>query len=236
MASALKAIVMAATLALTGCVTDPALLVGAAPPFVAKVVVTKSAQLGSVNMPEDLRVKVLQRSSTYARSGSPKTLDVQITDVGFKNPLAALMVGDSNRVSVTVRVVDSLTGKVDASYVATAVDSAAINGIAGALISAADDPIDIEQRLAEAAARSLLQKLYGTEAARAADGRALDTKVVGHYPRPYADLKTEARCKILADAKSTSDGNPRDMFHGRTAPLPPECADVGVVAKPAKRV
>jgi hypothetical protein len=218
-----------------GCAASPALLAGDAPPHITKVVVAKTAPLGSVNMAEDLRVKILQRAPAYAPVGTPKTLDVQITTIGFKNPLAALLVSDSNRLTVSVRVVDGATGKVDASYETIAIDSAAINGIAGAIMSAADDPIDIEQRLNDVASRNVLNKLYGTETARLAAERPQSNKITAQYPRNYADLKTEARCKTLLDANEASAANPNDHFHGKTAPLPPECAAVGVVAKPVKK-
>jgi hypothetical protein len=218
---------------LAGCASHPALLTGSQPPHVTKVAVAKPAQLGSVNMPEDLRVKILQRASAFATSGAPKTLDVQITNVNFKNPLAALLVGDSNRVTVVVRVIDGFTGKVDATYESVSLDSQYVNGVAGAVMSAADNPIDIEQRLTDAAAKTVLAKLYGTEAAQQVANKPLDRKVTAQYPRSYEDLKTEARCKATLEANVTSETNKHDAFHGKTGPLPPECSAVGVVAKPA---
>jgi hypothetical protein len=223
---------------LAGCAAQPALLAGSAPPFITKVTVAKTVPLGSVNMAEDLRVKILQRAPAYAASGPAKTLDVQISQLSFKNPLAALIAGDSNRLKVDVRVIDGVTGKVDTVYDSISIDSSAINGIAGAVMSAVDDPIEIEQRLNEVAARNVLTKLYGTETAQRARDKALDKRVVAQYPRDYAELKTEARCKSIADANAASEADPNDKFHkmqGKAGPLPPECAAVGVVAKPAKK-
>jgi hypothetical protein len=216
---------------LAGCATEPGLLTGSIPPHITKVTVAKSSLVGSVNMAEDLRVKILQRAPAYAAAGTAKTLDVQIKDVNFKNPLATILIGDSNRVSVVVRVLDGATGKVDASYDAIAIDQAAINGIAGAVMAAADDPIDVEQRLTEAAASLVLTRLYGTESAQRAAQRPIDSKVVSQYPRSYVDLKTEARCKTLADANAASAANKNDAFHGKTGPLPTECAGFGTPPK-----
>jgi hypothetical protein len=223
---------------LVGCAAQPALLAGSTPPHIAKVTVAKTAPLGSINMAEDLRVKILQRSPAYASTGISKTLDVQIAQLSFKNPLAAIIAGDHNRLKVDVRVIDAVTGKVDIVYDMIAIDSAAINGIAGAIMSAVDDPIDIEQRLNEKVAGQMLAKLYGTEAAQRARDKKLDTRVVAQYPRNYADLKTEARCKSILEANNDSAANPHDKFRqmqGQAGPLPPECAAVGVVAKPTKR-
>jgi hypothetical protein len=240
--SVFKGLAVAITLVLAGlmggCAAQPALLAGASPPFITKVTVVKNAPLGSVNMAEDLRVKILQRSPAYAAAGISKTLEVQIIEVGFKNPVAALIAGDSNRVKVAVRVTDGVTGKVDTTYDAFAIDSAVINGIAGAVMSAIDDPIDIEQRLTEAAARALLSKLYGTETAQRARDKAIDGRVVAQYPRVYAELKIETRCNTILAANEASAADPNDKFRqmqGQAGPLPAECASVGVVAKPAKK-
>jgi hypothetical protein len=228
----------ALTLWLAGCAAQPALLAGTTPPHITKVTVAKTAPLGSVNMAEDLRVKILQRSPAYAPTGISKTLDVQISQLSFKNPLVAIIAGDHNRLKVDVRVIDGVTGRVDTVYDTIAIDSAAINGIAGAIMSAVDDPIEIEQRLNEKVAGQVLTKLYGTEAGQRARDKALDKRVVAQYPRNYDDLKTEARCKAINEANNDSAANPNDKFRqmqGKAGPLPPECAAVGVVAKPAKR-
>jgi hypothetical protein len=223
---------------LAGCAAQPALLGGTVPPHITKVTVVKTAPLGSVNMAEDLRVKILQRAPAYASTGIIKTLDVNISQLSFKNPVMAIVAGDHNRLNVDVRVIDGVTGKVDTVYESIAIDSAAINGLAGAIMSAIDDPIDIEQRLNEKVAGHVLSKLYGTDAAQRARDKRLDTRVVAQYPRNYEQLKTEARCKSINDANIASETDPNDKFHkmqGKAGPLPPECAAVGVVAKPSKR-
>ena len=234
-ANVLAAAVVVMTLA--GCATHAPLLTGAIQPQVTKVAVVKSAEPGSVNMAEDLRVKILQRAPAFAKSGAAKTLEVQITDVNFKNPLMTVLVGDSNRVSVVVKVVDSATGKVEATYNGIVVDSSVINGVAGAIISAADDPIDVEQRLTTSVSKIVLEKLYGTEAAKKAESKPLDSKIAAAYPRQYDDLKVENRCNASAAANAKSAANPSDPFHGKTQPLPPECAAVGVTEtkKPASK-
>jgi hypothetical protein len=227
----------ALTLSLVGCAAQPALLAGPTPPYVTKVTVAKTAPLGSVNMSEDLRVKILQRAPAYAVTGISKTLDVQISQLSFKNPVAALLVGDHNQLKVDVRVIDGVTGKVDTVYETIAIDSAAINGIAGAVMSAVDDPIEIEQRLNEKVAGQVLTKLYGTEAGQRARDKKLDSRVIAQYPRNYEELKTEAKCRSILEANNDSAANPNDKFRqmqGKVGPLPPECAAVGVVAKPSK--
>jgi hypothetical protein len=232
-----KGFAAALTLLLAGCAAQPALLSGPTPPYITKVMVAKTVPLGSVNMAEDLRVKVLQRAPAYASTGIAKTLDVQISQLSFKNPLVAIIAGDHNRLKVDVRVIDGVTGRVDTVYDTIAIDSAAINGIAGAIMSAVDDPIEIEQRLNDKVASQVLTKLYGTEAGQRARDKALDKRVVAQYPRNYDELKTEARCKTLLDASNESAANPNDKFRqmqGKPGPLPPECAAVGVVAKPVK--
>jgi hypothetical protein len=233
-----KPMAAAAALLLAGCAAQPALLAGPTPPHITKVTVAKTAPLGSVNMTEDLRVKILQRSPAYASTGIAKTLDVQISQLSFKNPVMAMIAGDHNSLKVDVRVIDGVTGKVDTVYDTTAIDSAAVNGIAGAIMSAIDDPIDIEQRLNEKISSQVLSKLYGTETAQRARDKALDKRILPQFPRDYNELKIEAKCKSINDANVASAADPNDKFHkmqGKAGPLPPECASVGIVAKPTKR-
>ena len=210
-----------ATLALTACQTSGA-LESAGATQVTKVEVSSISADGTVNLPEDVRVKTLREAYRYSQEGAEKTLKVQIDGFHVKNPIASLLVGDNNRLSAKVEVIDKSTGAVDAKFNSIVTSKSVLNGISGVLISAAQNPIEVEQQLASALAERILVQVYGPALGREAAARTPTKTVTPNYPRDYADLKVEFRCRMLADAKTINEDNPSLPKFDKIE-LPAEC-------------
>lgn len=207
---------------LGGCATAT-LMKGSEPFHVSRVNVTRASnEVGTVNLAEDVRVKVMRRVPAFASGGRGKTVDVQLTSMNLKNPIQSLLIGDSNRLVATVTVTDDATRAKDISFGAMAVDDAALQGISGAVLSATDDPIEIEQRLADRLADSVLTQIYGSEVAQGALKRSHDLAVRANYPANYDELRRQQRCKTYANASQTA-AFPKDTTPNVTFTTPAEC-------------
>ncbi|MBB3999687.1 hypothetical protein [Aureimonas pseudogalii] len=95
-----------------------------------------------------------------AHEGKPATLDVTLTDVHYKNPLASLLVGDANRLSA-LGVLRGEDGREITRFNTVTLDAGAINGIAGAVISAAQDRARVDRALARGLASTIERQIYG---------------------------------------------------------------------------
>lgn len=127
---------LVAALFLAGCQTTA--LVESKQPFrITHVEVTKAKpEIGTVNLPEDVRAKALQTAYRYSETGVEKTLKIELVNLHFKNPVASYLVGDNNRLTAKATVIDKASGAADAAFNAVVSNKGAINGIAGAIISA----------------------------------------------------------------------------------------------------
>ncbi|MFD1330907.1 hypothetical protein ACFQ4O_02745 [Methylopila musalis] len=128
----------------------------------------------STSFTDALRVKTLRESTRYgSAAGAGKRLHVVVTDLHYKNPALALLVGDANRANAKVTVVDVATGRSQGEFDTVAIDQAAINGVAGAVIAVAQDRQAADLRLAEGLSLAVMERVYGSEEFKAARARPL---------------------------------------------------------------
>lgn len=175
-----------------------------------------------MNLPEDVRVKTLRTAYRYSETGSEKILKVRITEFHLKNPVASILVGDNNRMWATTEVVDKASGKVEATFRSVATSKSLLNGVSGAIISVAQDPINVEQALASELAEQIMQDVYGSAMAKQARERTPGRTVVANYPRSYDDLRIEYRCNTVADTTTINDDHAANPKFEKIK-LPPEC-------------
>ena len=178
---------------LAGCVTT-----GVIPPneesYIDRVEVVMQKPGGSVNLAEDIRVKLLAEASRYNVTGRRKALKVFVRDLHFKNPAMSLLVGDDNTISAHVMVLDE-KGNPQSSFEVSAMDRSLgtkFNGVVGAVVAGTQNPIEVERRMADALASETLEKVYGSDRARVAQSRPPSRQVEARYPRSYDQLRAEA--------------------------------------------
>ncbi|WP_062205705.1 hypothetical protein [Aureimonas sp. AU12] len=145
-----------------------ALLSGCAKPLVdttgplaiRRVEVTAAPTLKADTDLLSLARQTLPSQLVGAHEGKPATLDVTLTEVHYKNPLASLLVGDDNRLSA-LGVLRGEDGREITRFNAVTMDQGAINGIAGAVISVAQDRARVDRALARGLASSIEGQIYG---------------------------------------------------------------------------
>ncbi|MEM0906177.1 MAG: hypothetical protein AAGJ94_02355 [Pseudomonadota bacterium] len=100
--------------------------------------------------------------------GQPVVLDVTLTKIAYKDPLAAAVVGSSNQITSVVSIRDE-AGREIAQFPFVARTDTFPQGIAGAIQAAAQDKAEVDDKLTEAFAKDFTQRLFGkTPAKRAA--------------------------------------------------------------------
>ena len=95
-----------------------------------------------------------------AHQGKPAVLDLTLVDVHYKNPLASLLVGDSNTLTAK-GVLRGEDGTEITRFDTRTSDQGAINGIAGAVISVAQDRARVDRAMARALAKDLERRIHG---------------------------------------------------------------------------
>lgn len=110
-----------------------------------------------------VREGLKNKLSNYPKSGPAKCMTVAISDYHLKNPAMSLLVGDSNRMTGTVRIVDAASGVQDGTRQVAALDSYMMNGIIGAAQAAGQDAAKVEGVLTDTFERKVLEAAYGSE-------------------------------------------------------------------------
>ncbi|MGH1351083.1 MAG: hypothetical protein ACRBBN_09785 [Methyloligellaceae bacterium] len=171
----------------------------------AKVTMAKLDE-GTVNLPEDLRVKVLRDASRHSQTGNPKILKIHVIGFHVKNPVQSWLIGDSDSIYVEVEVVDKKSGRVDNKFKVVAM-RVGVQGIAGAVLSAINNPVEVEQELTTLISNRIFLRLYGAAKVEMASKRE-PAKITAKYPRDYESLKVEHKCKQdYANSKVRVDPN-----------------------------
>lgn len=94
------------------------------------------------------------------REGKPADLQLTLTDVHYKNPLASLLVGDANRV-LAQGILRGADGVEIARFDTGTLDQTVFNGISGAVIAAAQDRARVDRALARGLAKNVETRIYG---------------------------------------------------------------------------
>jgi hypothetical protein len=100
----------------------------------------------------------LQKQSTPA--GKPVNVAIQITQFHRKNPVASLLIGDSNRMGALVTLSDG-KGAVLSRRELFAANSMAINGVIGAVAAAASETTETDDALADDLASRIERSIFG---------------------------------------------------------------------------
>lgn len=94
------------------------------------------------------------------REGRPADLQLTLTDVHYKNPIASLLVGDANRV-LAQGILRGADGVEIARFDTGTLDQTMLNGISGAVIAAAQDRARVDRALARGLAKNVETRIYG---------------------------------------------------------------------------
>lgn len=113
-------------------------------------------------LPYFAKARMQARSSA---SGKPVDVDVLVLELHRKNPAAALLVGDANRLRAVISVTDD-KGKLLIKREHTAMSNVVINGIIGAVVAAGANPAQVDQDLAKQMATTLEQSVFGASPER----------------------------------------------------------------------
>jgi hypothetical protein len=100
----------------------------------------------------------LQKQS--APAGKQINVAIQITQFHRKNPVASLLIGDSNRMGALVTLSDS-KGAVLSRQELFAANSMAINGVIGAVAAAASEATETDDALADDLASRIERSIFG---------------------------------------------------------------------------
>lgn len=146
------AAVAAIPLGLSACAsTQTGIAAASTPIYVDKVDVQLAGTVTSTKFGEALKAKTRREATRFARAGKPHALRISVTDVHYKNAALSLLIGDGNRASAHVQVIDPDTGKVRNEFDAStaAIGSYVINGVVGAVIAVAQKKDDVDEQLAD---------------------------------------------------------------------------------------
>jgi hypothetical protein len=147
-------------MALAACGTDRVEGLGG-PIYVASVGVA-----GQVESPQmrDLQAKVMAEARRAPQTDNPRNLRLTIIDYHKKNAGLSLIVGDSNKLNVQVEVIDPSTNSVISKFNSFATTDAYVNGVLGAIVAGTSDDGKVQAGLNTAAARDIMEHLYGSKA------------------------------------------------------------------------
>ncbi|MDA7946306.1 MAG: hypothetical protein MPJ78_02385 [Hyphomicrobiaceae bacterium] len=188
---------------------------------ISQVKVLKAkADVGTVNLAEDVRYKTLRQARRYSEVGQEKVMEVTLMNLHLKNPFMSVMVGDQNHMSANTRIFDKATGNLVATFNTTVANKRALNGISGAIIAAAQNPIDVEQDLATLISEKILVQAYGSAYAKSVRDRPVSAAIKPNYPKNYEALKREFICASKRQS-GFSDGS--DEGAPVTFEVPKEC-------------
>ena len=147
------------TLSLTGCGNEQIVNLGG--PFH----IVSVEMMGSEYTPQmrDLGAKVKAETRLVPQTNNAKKLKLTIVNYHKKNAGMSLIVGDSNNLNVLVQVVDAASGTVEAQFNSVTTTDQYINGVIGFIGSAATSNNEAEARIDSAAARDIMEHLYGSK-------------------------------------------------------------------------
>lgn len=146
-------------LALSGCGNEQIVNVGG--PF--HIVSVEMMGSEYTSQMRDLGTKVKAETRLIPQTNNPKKLKLTIVNYHKKNPGMSLIVGDSNNLNVLVQVVDAASGTVEAQFNSVTATDQYINGVIGFIGSAATSNNEAEARIDTAAARDIMEHLYGSK-------------------------------------------------------------------------
>lgn len=185
----------ALALGLSACANHPPIVPQAS--FIDRVDVELKQDVTSPTIAGMVASKTRRESTRYSRSGEAKHLRIAISRLHYKNALQSLLIGDANSIAAHVAVLDGATGKAHGEFDATVIDSGALNGVSGVMISMMQDKAEVDQRLAQSLASDVLERVYGSAVAKEARQRPI-LEIV--QPAPAAAPVAPAKPK-LAPAK-----------------------------------
>lgn len=156
----LQALAGVSVLALAGCATPIVKTTG--PLAIREVQVTAAPTLKSETDVLGLVRQTLPPQLVGTRAGQSTRLDVTLTQVHYKNPVASILIGDDNRLLATVVAYGDGNAEI-ARFDAVARDQTAIDGIAGAVIAVAQDRARVDRALAMGLAMGIERQIYGNQ-------------------------------------------------------------------------
>jgi hypothetical protein len=155
-------------LGLSACSAHTGVLSKSGPSHVNNVEVVLAKPMGSPVLAETLRTKTLNEAARFGANGNPKTLRVSIFQYHKKNAAMSFLVGDSNRISANVTIIDSTTQTEDGKLQFTSIDDPYVQGVIGAVVAAQTSDAEVEDKLTSKFAFDVLERVYGSKAAKIA--------------------------------------------------------------------
>ena len=195
-AAALAAV--AAALALAGCASTSAPAANAQTHIGAVEVTAPDA--GSQAFAVVLHDAVVRQAGFYGEAGRPVTLRIALSKVHFKNPVAAMLIGDENQTKGRVAVVDPATGQETSGFeVQVDAERGGLNGGSVALwLIGAFEPTGLVDMGSSAASAGSAQINHSGTAAQMSVNFATET-----LRRTYGDARAKAvAAEIQATAKA----------------------------------
>ena len=157
-----RLLILAATLPLAACAHQAGIVPPGETAHISKVQVSTAPGVSSAAFTERLKAKTTQYAARFGQAGAAKEVRIVVERHSYKNPALSLLVGDANYAGGRVAVIDVASGRVQGQVEAGAVDSLAVNGIAGAIIAAAQDKEKVDDRLADGFAKAALRHALGS--------------------------------------------------------------------------
>jgi hypothetical protein len=161
------AVLIAAGLVLSGCGEKVSVVPLADPFHISSVeAVGPPPAGGSAAQLADLRDQTMAMAARVPRSKNPYLLRLRIVSFHKKNPGLAIVVGDSNNMTVSGEVTSLDGSRKIGTFTSTVSNDSALNGVIGAAIAASTSTGEAQKSLNRDAADQLLEQVYGTKAWR----------------------------------------------------------------------
>jgi hypothetical protein len=115
---------------------------------------------------DDLRKQTMAMAARVPRTKNPYLLRLRILSFHKKNPGMAIVLGDSNNMTVSGEVTSLDGSRKLGTFTSTVSNDGAVNGVVGAVLAANTSTDEAIRALNNDAADQLLEQVYGTKAWR----------------------------------------------------------------------
>jgi hypothetical protein len=115
---------------------------------------------------DDLRKQTTAMAARVPRTQNPYLLRLRVVSFHKKNPGLAIIVGDSNNMTVSGEVTSLDGSRKLGTFTSTVLNESAVNGVIGAAMAASTSTDEAIRALNNDAADQLLEQVYGTKAWR----------------------------------------------------------------------
>jgi hypothetical protein len=152
--------------------------------YISEVTVS-AAPFAPPGFDERVRASIVADAQRFPQTGAAKRVSIMVTSYHIKDPGLSLLVGDDNRVTGTLTVLDAATGAPSSPAFFTVTNGNFPQGVAGLVLAAAQDAGLQENELAVQTGHAALEQFYGSKLLRTyVNGRQVAAPPSAAAPAP----------------------------------------------------